>query len=128
MQNFALNLTFNFLVLESAAQRPRLKLFPSTEEKCLSILNEIQLFSFESTSFTLHLNLHFLLSDHSLILAVCVQGEECCSQLSISFHKVDPDLMHIMDQLLYRTTVMGRQPDMHALGQLYRPREVPPLP
>ncbi|KAK7101498.1 glycoprotein-N-acetylgalactosamine 3-beta-galactosyltransferase 1-like [Littorina saxatilis] len=56
-----------------------------------------------------------------------VSGEECCSQLTVSFHKVEPELMKVMDHLLYRTTVYGRQPDMKALQALFKPAAVPPL-
>ena len=56
------------------------------------------------------------------------QGDDCCSQLTISFHKVDPQLMKILDHLLYRTSVYGRVLDMKALEGLVRPGIVPPLP
>ena len=62
-------------------------------------------------------------------LCVCVhQRDECCSQLTISFHKVDPTLMKIIDHLLYRTSVYGRVLDMKALEGLVQPGTVPPLP
>ncbi|KAK7477607.1 hypothetical protein BaRGS_00031155 [Batillaria attramentaria] len=54
-------------------------------------------------------------------------GADCCSQLSISFHKVNPDLMRVVDHLLYRTSVYGRNLDMKSL-QLHfmEPGIVPP--
>jgi glycoprotein-N-acetylgalactosamine 3-beta-galactosyltransferase len=56
-----------------------------------------------------------------------VAGTECCSELTVSFHKVDPKLMVLMDHLLYRTTVYGRIPDTNALNLLAQPSVVPPL-
>ncbi|XP_076469046.1 glycoprotein-N-acetylgalactosamine 3-beta-galactosyltransferase 1-like [Babylonia areolata] len=54
-----------------------------------------------------------------------VSGKECCSQLTISFHKVDPSLMRVFDQLLYRTSVYGHVLDMPALQGMVKPSEVP---
>lgn len=56
-----------------------------------------------------------------------VSGSECCGQLTVSFHKVDPKLMRVMDHLLYRTSLYGRQPDLHGMQRLIRPGAVPPL-
>ncbi|PVD36877.1 hypothetical protein C0Q70_03867 [Pomacea canaliculata] len=35
-------------------------------------------------------------------------GRECCSQLSISFHYIEPRMMYMIDMLLYRVSVYGR--------------------
>ncbi len=35
------------------------------------------------------------------------QGGDCCSLYSVSFHYVDPVTMHVIDHLLYRTSVYG---------------------
>ncbi|XP_076469497.1 glycoprotein-N-acetylgalactosamine 3-beta-galactosyltransferase 1-like [Babylonia areolata] len=57
-----------------------------------------------------------------------VSGRDCCSQLTITFHKVDPSLMRVFDHLLYRTSVYGRVLDLPALQGLLNPGVVPPLP
>lgn len=56
-----------------------------------------------------------------------VDGDECCSQLTISFHKLDPKLMRIFDHLLYKTSVYGRQLDMSALQQFVPAVIIPPV-
>ncbi|KAL8563526.1 hypothetical protein ACOMHN_064351 [Nucella lapillus] len=56
-----------------------------------------------------------------------VSGMECCSQLTVSFHKVDPALMRVIDQLLYRTSVYGRVLDLPALDGFVKPGAIPPL-
>jgi len=37
-----------------------------------------------------------------------LQGSECCSQLSISFHRMTTRDMLVFDHLLYKTSVHGR--------------------
>lgn len=37
-----------------------------------------------------------------------LQGSECCSQFSISFHRMTPQEILVFDHLLYRTSVYGR--------------------
>ncbi|PVD24302.1 hypothetical protein C0Q70_14773 [Pomacea canaliculata] len=49
------------------------------------------------------------------------KGRDCCSQLTISFHKLDPELMRVFDHLLYRTSVYGRLQDLSALSGLISP-------
>ena len=62
-----------------------------------------------------------------MCVCVCEQGKECCSQLTVSFHKLDPTLIAIFDHLLYRTSVYGRVLDMEAVQGLVQPGTVPPL-
>ncbi|XP_041356277.1 glycoprotein-N-acetylgalactosamine 3-beta-galactosyltransferase 1-like isoform X2 [Gigantopelta aegis] len=38
-------------------------------------------------------------------------GPNCCSQFSVSFHYMEPDMMYIMDFLLYRMSVFGLDTD-----------------
>ncbi|ESO81906.1 hypothetical protein LOTGIDRAFT_170451 [Lottia gigantea] len=54
-------------------------------------------------------------------------GRNCCSQLLISFHYVKPDMMLIIEHLLYRTSVYGRKVEETGLQDLFEIGPVPPL-
>ena len=41
-----------------------------------------------------------------------MQGEDCCSDLSISFHYVEPMMMRLMDFMLYNLDVSQRNKPM----------------
>ncbi|XP_067653652.1 glycoprotein-N-acetylgalactosamine 3-beta-galactosyltransferase 1-like isoform X1 [Haliotis asinina] len=47
-------------------------------------------------------------------------GPECCSQLTISFHYVTPELMRTLDMFLYQITVFGRTVKYEELRDLFR--------
>ncbi|XP_071098499.1 glycoprotein-N-acetylgalactosamine 3-beta-galactosyltransferase 1-like [Haliotis cracherodii] len=50
-------------------------------------------------------------------------GPECCSQLTISFHYVKPELMRTLDMFLYQITVFGRTVKYKELWNLFRAEE-----
>ena len=51
-----------------------------------------------------------------------MQGPDCCSQLTISFHYVPPQTLYTLDMLLYHIDVYGRHPDDVTLQRaLFRP-------
>ncbi|KAK7462081.1 hypothetical protein BaRGS_00038491 [Batillaria attramentaria] len=52
-------------------------------------------------------------------------GRNCCSELTISFHDVDPDQMLVLDHLLYRTSVYGRVQDPAKLKDLFQNKTIP---
>ncbi|ESO81907.1 hypothetical protein LOTGIDRAFT_198406 [Lottia gigantea] len=54
------------------------------------------------------------------------EGKDCCSQLTITFHYTGPRLMAILDFLLYRTSVYGRQLDYGRLQDLFEVKTVRP--
>ncbi|XP_025107455.1 glycoprotein-N-acetylgalactosamine 3-beta-galactosyltransferase 1-like [Pomacea canaliculata] len=56
-----------------------------------------------------------------------VSGRNCCSELTISFHHMSPELIRIFDFLLYRVSVFGRVPDLAFLEKLYEAKTIPPL-
>ncbi|KAK6185047.1 hypothetical protein SNE40_007369 [Patella caerulea] len=53
-------------------------------------------------------------------------GNDCCSQLTISFHYTGPKLMSTLDFLLYRTSVYGRNLDYGRLKNFFKLGTVPP--
>lgn len=58
-----------------------------------------------------------------------VVGPQCCSQLSVSFHYLTPNEIRLLDFLLYRVTVYGREPRMEQLRELLGPATLaPPRP
>ncbi|XP_071097861.1 glycoprotein-N-acetylgalactosamine 3-beta-galactosyltransferase 1-like [Haliotis cracherodii] len=56
------------------------------------------------------------------------KGKECCSQLTISFHYVDPKQMRTLEFLLYRTSVYGRKSEPRFFHNFFQIGVVPSLP
>ncbi|XP_067653726.1 glycoprotein-N-acetylgalactosamine 3-beta-galactosyltransferase 1-like isoform X2 [Haliotis asinina] len=56
------------------------------------------------------------------------KGKECCSQLTISFHYVDPKQMRTLEFLLYRTSVYGRRYEPAFFKHFFQIGVVPSLP
>ncbi|KAK7480205.1 hypothetical protein BaRGS_00028590, partial [Batillaria attramentaria] len=52
-------------------------------------------------------------------------GRECCSEATISFHYVDPDMILVLDHLFYRLSVYGRLKNMDKLQDLFEAKTVP---
>ena len=51
-----------------------------------------------------------------------MQGPDCCSQLTITFHYVTPQLIYTLEMLLYHIDVFGRHPDDVTLRRsLFKP-------
>lgn len=55
-----------------------------------------------------------------------LQGSNCCSQFLISFHHVDTGAMIFVHQLLYRTSVYGRNLPQNIPSDLFPVKKVPP--
>ncbi|XP_041356203.1 glycoprotein-N-acetylgalactosamine 3-beta-galactosyltransferase 1-like [Gigantopelta aegis] len=51
-------------------------------------------------------------------------GDDCCSQLTISFHYTGPKLMYLLDFLLYKISVFGRSMSYKKLKGLFQLREL----
>ncbi|XP_046331898.2 glycoprotein-N-acetylgalactosamine 3-beta-galactosyltransferase 1-like [Haliotis rufescens] len=56
------------------------------------------------------------------------KGKECCSQLTISFHYVDPKQMRTLEFLLYRISVYGRKSEPRLFHNFFQIGVVPSLP
>ncbi|XP_041355835.1 glycoprotein-N-acetylgalactosamine 3-beta-galactosyltransferase 1-like [Gigantopelta aegis] len=55
-------------------------------------------------------------------------GDDCCSQLTISFHYTEPKLMYLLDFLLYRISVYGRSISYKKLKGLFQLKALPKPP
>ncbi|KAK7500013.1 hypothetical protein BaRGS_00008861 [Batillaria attramentaria] len=63
-----------------------------------------------------------LVQDHFTMVA----GDECCSELTISFHWVDAGLMRTIEHLLYKTSVYGRQVNVEKFKDFIQPGTLAP--
>ncbi|KAK7480195.1 hypothetical protein BaRGS_00028580 [Batillaria attramentaria] len=51
-------------------------------------------------------------------------GPECCSEATISFHGLTPETIRVLENLVYRISVYGRQQNITYLQKLFVPKQI----